>query len=306
MSRERMDATTKTRLVRYAGYPAFFLFAFALMVYLTFPYQVLADQVAMAGRNAGFTIALGSIGPGLSGIRVRRVRVTAPRQEGQSAEPEPLLIDELSVRPTLFPMGASFKAHLFGGTADGSAGLGKKPRLELKLKAVDLARANAKAALGLDVGGKVNGAVEIESNEPVTFGPRGMEFDASKLQGRVALTGDSLAINGGTVANYDLPRVDLGRLDAEVKIEPGKASVATFRTLGGDAESSLEGDIALQKLLAISQLRLKVKFKPSEDFLKRNSFIQTGLSFAMGKDPKGYYAANIDRTLGNPRFTPVR
>ncbi len=301
-----MDATTKTRLVRFAGYPAFFLAAFLVMLYLTLPYPLIAEQLAAAGRSAGFTVAVGSIGPGLEGVRAKAVRITLPRQEGQSAEPQPLLIDELNFRPTLFPLGASFHAHLFDGTADGSLGLGKKPRVELRLKAVDLARANAKEALGLDVAGKLTGALNVESSEPVSFGPRGLEYDASKLSGNLGLAADGLAINGGTVANYDLPKVEVGRLDAAVKIDPGKASVSTFRTSGNDAEASLEGEINLQKLLAVSPLKLKLRFKLTDDFLKRNSFIQTGLNFAMSRDPKGYYGATVDRTVGNPRFSPNR
>jgi len=307
-----MDATTKTRLARYvryarhAGYPAFFLLAFVAMLYLTLPYQVIAEQLAAAGRSAGFKVVVGSIGPGLARIRAKGVRITPPKQEGQTAEPEALVIEELSFRPTLFPMGTAFAARLFGGTAEGSVGMGSKPFVTLKLKTIDLARINAKAVFGLDVGGKLNLAVNVASSEPVSLGPRGLEYDASKLSGSVGLAGDTLAINGGTVANYDLPKVDLGRLDAVVRIEPGKVDIATFRTEGGDAESSLEGQIALQKMLAVSTLRLKLKFKPSDDFLKRNSFIQTGLSFAMTRDPKGYYAANIERTIGNPRFAPVR
>lgn len=301
-----MDATLKTRLVRYAGYPAFFLFAFLAMLYLTLPYPVIAEQLAAAGRSAGFTVAVGSIGPGLSGLRAKSVRVAPPRQEGQSAEPEPMVIDELNLRPTLFPLGATFHARLFDGTADGSVGLGKKPRVELRLKALDLAKSNSKGAFGLDVAGKLNGALNVESSEPVSFGARGLEYDGSKLSGNLGLGAEGLTINGGTVSNIDLPKVDVGRLDAVVKIEPGKASIATFRTSGSDAEVSVEGDITLQRLLAVSPLKLKLKFKPSDDFLKRNSFIQTGLSFAMSRDPQGYYAANIDRTVGNPRIMPHR
>lgn len=301
-----MDAIAKTRLIRFVVYPACFLLAFTVMLYLTLPYPMIAEQLAAAGRRAGLDVTVGSIGPGLSGIRAKAVRITPARKDGQSAEPQPLMVDQIELRPTLFPPGAAFHAHLFDGTADGRVGLGKKPRVELRLKALDLGKSNAKAVFGLDVAGKLNGALNLESSEPVNLGPRGLEYDASKLSGNLGVGADGLAINGGTVANYDLPKAELGRLDAVVKFEPGKASITTFKTTGNDAEASLEGDVTLQRLLAVSPLKLKLKFKPSDDFLKRNSFIQTGLNFAMSRDPKGFYGASIDRTVGNPRFVASR
>jgi type II secretion system protein N len=292
-----MTQTKRTRLKRFLGYPAFFMAAFSLMLFLTFPYEVIGEQARIAARKSRIDLSIGSIGPGLFGIRAKDVRVTLPRQPGQAAEPEPIRIDAVSVRPALLPPGVKYSVKIFGGSIEGSLGLlGKNPKLDVNAKGLDLTRANAKAAVGLDIGGRLNGVVKLTLDKK----------DTSKTTGRIALSGDGVIINGGTVANIDLPRVDLGHLEAALKLDQGKAAVETFRSQGADVESELEGDITLAQKLAFSTLKLKLRFKPSDDFLRKNSFIQSGLAFAMSKDSRGFYSASIERMLGNPSFKPIR
>jgi type II secretion system protein N len=293
-----MTPSARARLRRFVGYPLFFGGALLATLFLTFPYGVAAERIAVEAQRSGqVRVAIGSLGPGFLGIRATRISITPPRQEGQPAEPEPLVIDEVSVRPSLFPLGVVAHARVFGGTAVVQlAPLRARPRLDVRARGIDLSRANAKASVGIDLAGMLGGTLEA------TFD----RADFSKTTGKLALSGEGLAINGGTLMQYDLPKIDLGKLDAELKIDQGKATVQSFAIRGNDVESEVQGEVVLAAKLPFSSLNLKVLFKPNEEFLKRNSFIQTGLNFAMSRDAKGFYTANVDRFLGNPRFSPVR
>ncbi|MGI5863435.1 MAG: type II secretion system protein GspN [Myxococcales bacterium] len=291
-----MNPTTRTRLKKLIGYPAFFSFAFGLMLYLTFPFDTVAQVARAQAKSAGVELEIGKLGPGFLGLKASRISLKMPKQPEQAKEPEPLFIDSVSVRPSLLPVGAKFSASLFGGTLEGNYGVLGSPKVKLRAKGINLLRSNAKAAVGLDLDGTLNAVVDLKVNPA----------DHSKTEGRIALLGDGLIINGGTIAHYDLPKIDLGRLEAELKLEGGKANVTTFRANGKDVEASLEGEITLAAKATLSQLKLQLQFKPAEDFLRRNSLIQTGLSFAMSKDSKGYYGGSVSGVLGKPRFQAKR
>jgi type II secretion system protein N len=291
-----MNTSKRTRLLKLIGYPAFFGAAFSLMLFLTFPYDALGQLVGEQARRSGMELTFDRLGPGFFGVRARGVSVKLPKQDGQTAEPEPIYVESVSVRPSLLPPGVKVSADLFGGSLDATWGAVGNPTLTLKAKGLDLLKTNAKAAVGLDLTGKLGAVVELKLDKK----------DPTKTTGRVALMGESLLVNGGTVANYDLPKIDLGRLDAELKLENGKASVQTFRGNGADLELTVDGEVGLGQKPMMSTLKLKAKFKPSDDLLKRNSFIATGLGFAMAKDSGGFYAADIQGMLGNPRFKPIK
>ncbi len=291
-----MNPTTRNRLKKLIGYPAFFAFALLLMLYLTFPYDALTQTARSQAKEAGIELEIGKLGPGLLGFKASRISLKMPKQPEQTKEPEPLFIDSVSVRPSLLPVGAKFSAALFGGSLEGNYGMLGAPKVKLRAKGLNLLRSNAKEAIGLDLDGTLNAVVDLKVNPA----------DHSKTEGRIALLGDGLAVNGGTVAHYDLPKVDLGRLEAELKLEGGKANVATFRVNGKDLEASLEGEITLAAKAMLSQLKLQLQFKPAEEFLRRNSLIQTGLNFAMSKDNKGFYGGSVSGVLGKPRFQAKR
>ncbi len=296
-----MTDELKHKLLRYLGYPAFFVLALVLMLYLTFPYDRVAELAKGQAKEANYELSFGSLGPGLSGITARRVTLTSASPaaapagaDGAPVEEKALKIERISVRPSLFPLGVAFSAELFDGEASGAMGVtGKLKTVELKLRELKLDKANLKGAVGLNLGGTVNGSAKLKLDPQ----------DFSKTSGKLALSSEGLALNGGTVANYDLPKVDLGQLDAEVQIDQGKAEIKTFKASGPDAEAKLEGEIGLGQRLPFSTMKIKVALKPNDEWMKKNSIIQAGLNFAMGRDSSGFYNGNIAGMLGNPRFS---
>ncbi|MGC4113966.1 MAG: type II secretion system protein GspN [Myxococcales bacterium] len=291
-----MSALLKKRWFQIALYCAFFSFAFQLMLYLTFPYKQVADRIEAEAKSAGIGLRIGAMGPSLFWIKAKNLALTPPKQEGSQAEPQAIPIDEIQVRPTLFPIGVAFKANLFGGSIEGNTGRpGKRSPLVIHLKNLDLSKTNSKAAVGLDMVGKLDADIDLM-----------LDPDGTKTTGKLSFNGTGMVINGGTVAQFDLPKVDLGRLEMAFKLDAGKASVDFFKAQGADVEANMEGDVTLAQKLAMSALKLKLKFKLADEFLKRYSFIQTGLNFAATKDSKGFYTINVNRVLGNPGFQPQR
>lgn len=285
----------RTSVLKSLAYSAFFSFAFAAMLYLTFPYSILIGKVKSALVTQGYDVTIGSIGPSITGPKAKNVTLLFPQKPGVP-ERTAFMIPAVSARPMLIPPGIALRVELPGGTVHGGWRLVGGRQLTLEAKKLDLAKSNLKEAIGLDLTGSLNFLVDLKLDPAST----------AKTTGRIALNGDSLLIAGGTVSNFDLPRIELGRLEGDIQLTGGKAEFKTFRTIGGDAELNVEGDIALADKLLMSTLRLKLKFKPKEEFLKKNALIAGGLNLAMSKDPQGFYAVGIERALGNPSFRPLK
>jgi type II secretion system protein N len=292
-----MTQTKKQRIKKAIGYSAFFSAAFLLMLHLTFPFDAVGDLVREHAKRSGIELTLGDVGPGLLGMKAEKITVVLPKKEGQpaAAAPEPLHIDKITARPSLFPPGVALSVDAFGGTINGSFGALGTPSLHLRAKGIDLVKSDSKAAIGLDLEGRLGGAIDLTMPE-----------DSTKMSGRVSFLGDDLLIKGGTIGHYDLPKVELGKLEVDLKLDGGKATVQTFTANGSDLEGKIEGEASLAPKLPLSTLKLKMSLKPSAEFLKRNPIIQTGMSFAMAKDSRGFFNSNVGGALGNPRLTASR
>lgn len=290
------------RWVPRVGYPLFFIFAFVLFFHLTLPYGAIQARIVEEARRQGYTVTMASLGPALGfGMTAKSVFVApaapamgASAAPGAEAAPGPALgLDRVTVRPALLPLGASFSAKAFGGTLTGSFADKSKnvQSLEVHGKDLELARAGLKPLIGLDMEGRVALDADVSMNA----------IDFSKTTGTVKLSGKEIVLLGGTVNFVDLPRASLGAVDLKVKAEGGKATLETFAVNGGEIEAKGEGDVTLGPRPASSLANVKLEFKPQDEWLKKYSFIQTGLSMAGHPSSSGFYTATLDGALTNPR-----
>jgi type II secretion system protein N len=292
---------------RLVGYPLFFAVCFLFFFHLTLPYPLLQSRLADEVRKNGYALSMVSLGPALGfGVTAKGVTLSnlqSPAAAAPAGAPASVtLIDQLTVRPTLLPLGIKVSAKAFSGEVQaqlagytsGTKGEGGGfTRLDgLSIKNLDLARAGLKPTLGVDLAGVLNAEGEVSHFN-----------ELSKASGSLKLSGKDLQLVSGTVAMFDLPKVSLGALDLRVKMDAGKASLDKFSATGGDVEANGEGDITLNNRLGASQSKLHIEFKPAEEWLKKNSFIQLGLSQAGRPDSRGFYTVNLDGMLGNPRPT---
>lgn len=277
------------------GYPAFFFGCFVLFVHLTLPWELIQTRIEEEARKQGTNLDIGTLGPSFGfGATANAVSIqTGPKPENPPDAPAPsLLVESLTVRPSLLPPGISFSAVALGGEFDGSlARSGEAGRhIVVNGHGLQLARAGLKPAIGLELEGKLELAVDLTTSA-----------DASKGSGTVKLTGKELVLNGGTVNNFDLPKAQLGALEIKIEADQGKAKLDKFSIQGTDLEASGEGEVTLASRLPASQMKVKLQFKPAEAWLKQYSFIQLGLNAAGRADSKGMYTANIEGLLGSPR-----
>lgn len=285
-----MNPKLKTRLKRGAAYSGGFFAAFLLFLYLTFPYAALERILVDQAKAAGLQVSVGSLGPGLFGATASRVRVAAALPGVEV--PPGIVIDTVRARPTLFPPGLAITAKSFGGGGSAAVGLfRRRPSVSVTVGGVDLARAGLKEAVGLDLAGTLAGRASLVLDAT----------DLAKSKGEIEIDFDRVTVNGGTVQNYDLPRIAIGEVEGALKVEDGKATVEKFTAKGDDVEADADGEITLHARLPYSSPRLRVRFKPSPAFLDRYAIIKSGLAFAATPDPKGYYTLFVEGLLGNLR-----
>ncbi len=298
------------------AYTAFGVAAFVFFLFLTFPYEALRQRVTQEAGKAGWTVTMTSLGPGFFGVTARNVRVekasSEPPAEGAQS-PEPLVIPSVALRPSLFPLGVAFRAELFGGSVSGAVGGLSSATVRVELDGLDPEKGNFKAFSGVDLTGKLNGALKLTI--PTVPNSPSREYDFSQANGSLALDGKDLVVKGGEVTvpymgtptPIGLPRVALGDLTAKVKIEKGQGSVEELTGKSDDLEVHVSGSVKLARRPEYSETNLQLRLKASPDLVKNLGMVGSGLSM-LPTDPQdpSFRTARITGFLGRPSFSTAR
>lgn len=284
-------------ILRVVGYPVFFVFFFVMFLYVTFPYQRLAEfivaqaeapRVLPSGRVIPSTLQLniGHLGPTFfPGLKAQDVTLTMlPQRAGETATT--MRIDTAAVHVSLFGLLArkaniSFALEGMGGTIEGSvsaslaapsaptdgpASATRAPDPASPLRDLNLTLAGVRvgdiaplrAMVGLPMGGNMSGTVEIHI-------PDGQ---VNQTEGAVHLTAERLTLGDGH-AQYQIPhfggvtieQIRAGRLDLNVTIRRG---VAVFDRVGSHSEEldlQIDGRAEMRPNLADTTLNLGVRFR---------------------------------------------
>jgi type II secretion system protein N len=280
------------------GYPLVFFAAFIVFFHITLPWDAIQANLADQARKQGYAVSMVSLGPSL-GFGATALGVTvapAERPAGLPADaPTPsMTLESVTVRPSLFPVGVHLASKAFGGTLEGTfSRKGKDTNVvELTGKHLELEKTALKPFIGLDLQGDTS--LDVNLSLPADF---------AKTTGEIHLSGKEVMLVGGTVANFDLPKLGVGALEMKVKAADGKASLEAFSITGTDLEAKGEGDFQLSSRAMSTAMKLRIEFKLGDEWLKRNSFIQMGLGQAGRPDSKGFYIAEFGGTVGVPRPT---
>jgi len=303
------DAAPRFRLQlkrwhRNLGLGLFGLVCFLLFLALTFPVDAARSRLQAEAERAGLVLRMDSLSAGLFSMTARRVRIS----RAADFDAVPLVVDEMSVRPTFFPPGLAVQAALLGGSA--SASLPKSGQsLRLKMNGIDLSQANLKALASVDATGKLDG--EMSFDMPLVRG----EADLSQASGVVRFNGTDLVLQGGTVTlpvfgtptPVDLPRAALGSLDGEVTFERGAGTVQRLHIKGEDLESLATGTVKLARKPEYVELALRLKLRLEADFLKRLGVVGAGFSvLPLDGELPGFRDLRVSGYLGTPTFAPGR
>jgi type II secretion system protein N len=304
-----MALTKKQLWKRIAGYASFATFALFVSFFLTFPYGTVQEVVQSHAERAGFTVRIGSLGPGFMGIRARDVQIA--RAVVGDEPSESVKIDSIRVGPSLFPPGVSVSVDALGGTLAVQVSGVSTLRVKVDADALDLSKGNLKGYSGIDLAGLVGAHADV--SVPKATGA-GAEPDLSQASGVISLETRNLAINGGTATltipqfgpeptPLDLPKIVFGDITGKVKLDKGATSIDEFRSKSADLEATVSGTLKLAKRLEYSESTLEVRLKPDPEFQKRLGLIGSALSM-LGSDPKdpSWRLGRLTGYLGRPQF----
>lgn len=292
-------------------YTAFGLFSLVLSVFLTFPYGALADRAKAAADEQGFYLRIGGMGPGLFSVRATDLKLSKKARPTDTVAPEALEIDSVSMGPSLFPPGVKLSSSLLGGSAFVRVSL--FGGVVFELDEVDLSRGNVKGFSGVDLAGKLSADVALTlPRTRVGNGPA--EPDLSQATGTVALAGQGVTVNGGTMnlvipmygsepTPLDLPKIQFGDLKGKLVFDKGAGKLEELTLKSPDLEANVSGTLKLAKRVDYSELAMEVRFKPDPEFQKRLGLIGSALS-VVGPDPKdtSWRLGRLSGFLGKPAF----
>lgn len=322
------------KLLKAAGYGAFYWAALVLFAYITFPYERLKDRVIQEfnARQTGpdaMRLELDSIGPyWLSGVEASGIRLisppkpaTTPVSSDAATAPKSgvLSIDSAHARVGILPLlfgsvRLNFGADAFDGSLSGQTSESDGTRrMEVEIEDIALNKATLLADIvGLPLAGMLGGKLEFAL-------PEGK---LAKADGIVNLKITGLSAGDGKAKIRDvlaLPKVEAGDLTLEGEASSGQLKITNFSASGPDLELSSEGSIRLRDPMQSSLLSLTARFKFSDRYMGKNDTTR-GLFGAPGSsvpglfdlDPKnkkakgadGFYGWRVAGPLSQPQFSP--
>ena len=289
---------------RNLAFGLFGLLCLLLFLFLTFPTDAARTRLRTEAERLGLVLRMDSLSAGLFSMSAGRVQLS----RASDVDAVPLVVDQLTVRPTFFPPGLALRAALLGGNAAASFPSSGQA-LHLKLTGIDLARVNLKALVGVEAEGKLDGELSLEM--PLVRG----EPDLSQATGVLKLNGTDLLVRGGTVTipvlgtptPLDLPRAALGALDGEISFERGAGTVQRFHLKGDDVEALTSGTVKMARRPDYIELALGIRVRAEAEFLKRLGILGAGLTMLpMDTELPGFRDARVSGYLGKPVFNPGR
>ncbi len=271
------------KILKWVGYPLFFLVCFVFFAYQTFPYERLADRIIQEAAARGYEIEIIDLSSsGLTGLTFEGLRVVMPTK-GDDAPPLDVIVDELTVSTSLFSLlsgtkSYSFDAELAGGEAEGAVEIGEKDlEVEAEIEDVNLGALPAlRTVTKVPVAGTLNGEVELSMPE-----------DVKESAGNVDLTIEGLFVGDGKSkieipgwGGLTLDRADLGNLELAAVVEEGVAEIERAKSHGKDIQLDALGRVRLQRPLKRSELNVMFRAKILDAYKERSEKVATMLELA--------------------------
>ena len=331
------------RLLKWFGYPLFALFAFVVAFYIMFPYDKVKTRVEGFLSAAGdMEVTIAELGPSpLTGVKAEDLVVRIKDAPGMSApnpaattEPDQgekggakasgkrpgysrVVLDEVRVGVGILSLlsgglDVTFDVEGVGGTLEGEFSSNKKKKdWSIKADAQGIKLGQAKILskkLGLPLVGGLSATVDLN----VPGGKMNEASGAMRISCKGCAVGDGkkkLKIKGNAflAAGITLPKLRLGKMSGEVKVDKGVAKIQSFSAKSPDLELKLEGSLQLRKPMGFSVLNGYLRFKVSAALKEKNpafGLLDTALGNAKRSD--GFFGMRVFGNLKNPKFLPSR
>jgi len=278
-----VDRIPIKQILKWTGYPLFFVFCFIFFAYKTFPYERLSDRIIQEARARGYEIEIVDLThSGLTGLTFEGLRLLVPSEE-EGSPPLDLIIDELSVSTSLFSLMSdtksySFDAELAGGDADGDITIGENDMdVDVGIEDVDLGALPAlQTFTKVPLAGVLSGGIELA-----------MPPEVAESTGNVELTIEGLSVGDGKSkleipgwGGLTLDPADAGNLELIVEVEGGFANIERATSHGKDLELDVLGKVRLMRPLKRSELNLMLRAKIQDAYKERSAKVATMLELA--------------------------
>jgi type II secretion system protein N len=312
----QLSEGVRTGLRRDLGYPLFFLSAFLLSAYLTFPYdrvrEVIERQVAVAVPGAELEIV--SLEPAwLTGVEARGVSLRLPSAtEGE--RPMSVTIPRVYARAGILAflfgtISVNFEVELDGGGRiegsfeDQSDDEHARSRVVAELVDVDLRRIGPlRAATRLPVTGIVSGSIDVTLDDDAdqTTGSLSLDIaEASVGDGRAGISAPGFPIT------LTIQQLELGTINLRAEIEHGTARFTQLVGNGAHAEVRGSGTIRLVRPVRNCALDLLLRVNILPAYREAHADMAGVLTLAEGNDlvrpyrsADGAFQFRLQGTLG--------
>src|SRR5207302_10375835 len=107
-------------------------------------------------------------------------------------------------------------------------------------------------------------------------------------------------------AGVTVPKIRLGKLEAHITIEHGRARLDDVRLHSDEADATLEGYVELHDPIASSQLHGYLRFRPSDALAKREPTIELLMNaMSRAKRSDGYLGFALGGSFAVPSLLPA-
>jgi type II secretion system protein N len=339
-----MQSERLQKILRWAGYAALAFFSFLFFLYQTFPYRRLFDAFSVpVQRRVQMRIQMNDLRPYyLTGIQIQELNLQRLVPKGVAEVQLPQMRARLSVFPLLWgSLSASFFAEIASGELNGSFSRSRKNEISVQANLDNIQLAllgptsgkmlkdpNAKPLLEIlfaPVFGALRGEINLNllppdnkppaqtKNKRPPFRTSPNAIDLNRSTGDIKLTIRNFSIGpgyfpAGQMGELPVPRLNLGTLNIDIKLEKGIADLTKVRAFGGDIDLQITGKVQLNPNMRYSIFRGDIRFKIEKDFinaLKPDSLLKVGLGALPTPKPDGYITYNVYFPFySQPRFTP--
>ena len=319
------------RILRWVLYPLFYVVAFVLCAYITFPFDTVRDRVVLAfaedqrktGGDQRLEIDKLSM-YWLSGVEasgVRLISAPSPKPGSATSVESQFYVEQATARVALLPLlllrvTINFSAKVLGGKLQGSTRKGGADRsLSLDLSDLEVGQIGPLVEL---IGVPLSGTLEGKVNLTLPDGK------ISKANGAIDLVIRDFSVGDGVAKIRDLvalPRLVIGDLELSCEIEEGKVDISKLSAAGSDLDFFAEGRITLRERLGESLSDLNLRFKFSDKYRAKDDktkalfgtpgssapalFELADAKIRQSKRQDGFYGWRASGLLQSLRFDPA-
>ncbi|MCA9629145.1 MAG: type II secretion system protein GspN [Myxococcales bacterium] len=315
------------KILKWVGYPLFYLFALVCFLYLTLPMdrakaKLEAEFNARQGDDNPLTLRIGDLDTyWLSGVELEDVELVGqPKvtEEGKLGKAERFSITRATARASIWSAivgdtSVSFDAEAFDGTISGTY-VAENETQQVHVEVQDLGVGKLpflQGATGIPMQGALTGTVDL-----TIPGGKLAEADGSiELEIQELRVGDGKTKIRDTIA---LPEIKAGTLSLKAEAQAGTVTVSALKCDGKDIKVDAAGKIKLRDPFDSSLAEMSLSFAFKDAYRNKNEMTGALLGKPGGppgvldldpkvkraKKPDGSYAWRLSGPVGKLRFDP--